>query len=137
MATVSEEQGVRVLSLDKSYDALDDEHLESLSRMLLEQVETSPQPRLVLDFAKTEYMGSRVLEILFRAWKRVNARGGRMVLCGLSPFCAEVIHVTRLDTIWPIEPHRKAALDYINDRASVSDTVPIKLKDVGNAGKPG
>lgn len=136
MAYITEEQGVTILLLDKSYDALDEAHLDSLSRMLLQQIEGAPRPLIVLDFSQTEYMGSRVLEILFRAWKRVNDRGGRMAFCCLSPFCAEVLHVTRLDTIWPIESSRKSAIDRVHDRSPVSDTVAIKPTDAGNAGTP-
>jgi anti-anti-sigma factor len=137
MAYVTDEQGVTVLLLDKSYDALDEAQMESLSRLLLQQVEGSPRPQLLLDFSQTQYIGSRVLEILFRTWKRVTDRGGRMALCSLSPFCSEVLHVTRLDTIWTIEPSRKAAIDRLKDRSPVSETADIKPMDAGNAGKPG
>ena len=137
MAYVTDEQGVTVLLLDKSYDALDEAQMESLSRLLFQQVEGSQRPLLLLDFTHTEYMGSRVLEILFRTWKRVTDRGGRMALCCLSPFCKEVLHVTRLDTIWTIESSRKSAIDRLKDRSPVSDTVEIKPTDAGNAGKRG
>jgi anti-anti-sigma factor len=137
MAYVTDEQGVTVLLLDKSYDALDDAQMDSLSRLLLQQVEGAPTPLLVLDFSQTEYLGSRVLEILFRTWKRITDRGGRMVLCCLSPFVSDVLHVTLLDSIWTIESSRKSAIDRLKDRSPVSDTVEIKPTDGGNAGKPG
>jgi hypothetical protein len=31
-------------------------------------------------------------------------------LCGVQPFCAEVIHVTRLDTLWESFPTREEAV---------------------------
>lgn len=119
MANISREDGVTIVELDHSYDALDEKPIEALSQLLLSETDSQETPHLLLDFSETVYISSRVLEVLFRTWKRVKDRRGRMVLCSLSPFCAEVLHITHLDTIWDIDPTRQQALQRLRSVEAV------------------
>jgi anti-sigma B factor antagonist/stage II sporulation protein AA (anti-sigma F factor antagonist) len=111
MAVSCRQDGVTIVEMDESYNALEEEPIEALSDLLLAEVAKAPgRPLLVLDFSKTTYMGSRVLEVLFRTWKRLKERKGRMVLCSVQPFCSEVLQITHLDRIWEIQPDRAAAV---------------------------
>jgi anti-anti-sigma factor len=111
MAVSCREDGVTIVEMDERYDALVEEPIEALSNLLLSEVDNAPgRPLLILDFSKTVYMCSRVLEVLVRTWKRLLERKGRMVLCSVHPFCAEVLQITHLNRIWEIQPDRKAAL---------------------------
>jgi anti-anti-sigma factor len=78
--------------------------------LMLEQAQTAEPPLIVLDLAETAYMGSAFIETISRTWKRVNARSGQLVLCSLTPFCAEVLRATRLDTLWKHYPTRGDAI---------------------------
>jgi anti-anti-sigma factor len=78
----------------------------------LAEIEKAPDPpKLLLDFSNTKYMGSRVLEILFRTWKRVKERKGKMIICGVQPFCSEVLQITHLDRIWQLSPDCREAME--------------------------
>jgi anti-anti-sigma factor len=114
MATLCRQDDFTVVELDRSYDALDEQPIEALTDLLLREIEARQPINLVLDFSNTEYISSRVLEVLFRSWKRVKDRRGKMILCSLSPFCAEVLHITHLDAIWQIEPSREVAIERIS-----------------------
>jgi stage II sporulation protein AA (anti-sigma F factor antagonist) len=111
MANLCRQDDFTVVELDRSYDALDEQPIEALTELLLREIETRQPVQLVLDFSNTVYISSRVLEVLFRSWKRVKEHHGRMVLCSLSPFCAEVLHITHLDAIWEIEATREQAIE--------------------------
>jgi anti-sigma B factor antagonist len=100
MVQVSRESDVTVIELGPSYESLDDDALEEMGGLVLTAASTSNPPRLVLDLSQTTFFGSMFIELLVRAWKRLSERDGTMALCGLQPFCAEVIRVTRLDTLW-------------------------------------
>jgi anti-anti-sigma factor len=113
MARIVRQNDITIVELDERYDALDEGCIEELSDLLLAQVEQIQPPWMILDFARTVYISSRVLEVLFRGWKRINDREGRLVMCNLGEFCAEVIHITRLDTVWDIQPTRDAAIERI------------------------
>jgi len=111
MPQVTEQKGVTVIELGSSYESLDEPALEDFGGLLLTKAATVEPPRLLLDLSQTSFIGSTFIELLVRAWKRLASRGGTMALCAVQPFCAEVIHVTRLDTLWEIFPTRDMAID--------------------------
>ncbi len=93
-------QDVTVIELGPSYASLDDDTLEEIGGVLLTKAATADPPKVVVDLSETNYIGSGFIELLVRAWKRLRQRQGTMALCGLRPFCAEVLHTSRLDTLW-------------------------------------
>jgi anti-anti-sigma factor len=110
MIKLIRQQGVTVVELGSSYDSLEEAALEELGGVLLTAAATAEPPRIVVDLSQTTFIASRFIESLVRAWKRLTERGGTLVLCGLQPFCAEVIRVTRLDTLWESFPSREEAM---------------------------
>lgn len=108
MTTVTQCDGVTIFELGPSYDSLDHQRLEQFGTLLTDSAETAAA--LLIDMSATEFIGSRFLELLVRAWRRISDRGGRLALCGVQPFCAEVLHVTRLDTLWECHADQPAAL---------------------------
>jgi len=99
-----------VIEFGPSYNSLDEDALEEIGGLLLTEAAHVEPPRLVLDLSQTTFFGSTFLELLVRAWKRLRERGGTMVFCGLHPFCAEVLEVTRLTTLWDVYPTRAEAV---------------------------
>jgi anti-sigma B factor antagonist len=116
MLTFTEQQGVTIIELGASYESLDEAALEELGGVLLTKAVEADPPCLLLDLAKTRFIGSSFIELLVRAWKRLTARGGSMALCCVKPFCSEVIHVTRLDTLWEMFPSRDQAISSLAGR---------------------
>jgi anti-anti-sigma factor len=51
---------------------------------------------VVLDFAKVTWLTSAGFRPLLSLHRRIRERGGRLVLCNLSPKVAEIFEVTRL-----------------------------------------
>ncbi|HVU89932.1 MAG TPA: STAS domain-containing protein [Pirellulales bacterium] len=99
MAQVERCDDVTVIHLDAAYEALDQAKFEAAQQLLLGHAQTAEPPLVVLDLSQTAYMGSAFIEVMFRAWKRVADRDGKLVLCGVQPLCKEVLHTTRLDSM--------------------------------------
>jgi anti-sigma B factor antagonist len=115
---LSQQQGVTIIRLGSSYDSLDMDALDELGSVLLTTAATVDPPKIVIDASQTSFIGSTFIEILVRAWKRLGERGGSMVLCGVQPFCAEVMRVTRLDTLWPTRATLEEAIAAAINRPS-------------------
>ena len=115
MVEVIRQQNVTVIRLGTSYESLDDNALEEIGGLLLTEAATADPPRLILDLSGTTFIGSTFVELLVRVWKRLRERGGTMVLCGIQPFCAEVLRVTRLDTLWECYAAREEAVAALGD----------------------
>jgi anti-anti-sigma factor len=100
---ISQRDGVTVITLGSAYENLDGTHLEELSKVILDVANTADPPRVVLDLSRTEFFGSSFIEVLFRAWNRLNAREkGRFAISGLTPYCREIIDTTHLDRLWKL-----------------------------------
>ncbi len=106
---------VTIIEFGPSYDSLDDETLEEAGGFLLTEAVCADPPRMILDLSHTRFIGSSFIELLVRAWKRLKERGGTMALCGVQPFCAEVLEITRLTTLWKIYATQAEALDAVAD----------------------
>jgi len=99
MIEVVRENDVALLTFRPPNDALDDEAVEQVAGPLLRAAAADP-PCMVLDLGHVTFFGSSFIELVFRVWKRLKERGGALVLCRLHPHCAEVLRVTKLDTLW-------------------------------------
>jgi len=99
-----------IFELGEGYDSLDTDTLDEAGGILLTHAAMVEPPRILLDFSRTKFIGSTFIEIMVRTWKRVTERGGTMVLCGLQPFCTDVLRVTRLETLWPTYATQEEAL---------------------------
>ncbi len=107
---LTQQNDVTVIELGPAYDSTDEEVLEELGGLLLTQAATVDPPHVVLDLSNTGFIGSSFIELLVRAWKRLTERGGAFVMCGVQPFCKEVIRTTHLNTLWETFPDREQAV---------------------------
>lgn len=80
---------------------------------VLSKFEAADVDRVVIDLASLEYFGSIVLELVVVLWKRLSAKGGRLVFCNVSSIGLEVLQAARFDTIWPIVPSLPEALEAV------------------------
>ncbi|HEY1603069.1 MAG TPA: STAS domain-containing protein [Pirellulales bacterium] len=104
MVQIRRQRDVTVIALDAEYGALDQARFQDARDRLLAEAQSAEPPLVAIDLSKTSYMGSAFIEVLVRVCKRVNARNGRLVLCGVQPFCAEVLVTMRLDKIFETFP---------------------------------
>ena len=110
MVTITRLPNSAVVELGPCYDSLNRESVEELRKLVAAEISSVASPQIILDLSKTAYIGSAFIETLIQVWKRVVERGGSMVLCGVDPLCAEVLKISRLDTIWPILPDQGQAV---------------------------
>ena len=120
------------MNAPKSQDAITIEHhgevtlitatpaLESLEFGLEKQVadlvmepirRQDEPPLLIFDLSRVDYFGSMFLALLLRCWKLTLARGGMMVLAGVSERARELLRLTSLDTVWPLYASRLEAME--------------------------
>jgi anti-anti-sigma factor len=67
-------------------------------------------PKLVLDCAEVNGMGSRMIGQLAALHKQVKGAGGRMTLCNVCPEIAEVIETCKLTTLFGLYPDEATAV---------------------------
>jgi len=105
------DNGVTVVALGPQFENLDEWILDGVRDTLLAVSQKADPPLVVLDLSHTKFFGSAFIEVLFRLWNRLNTReGGQFAISGLTPYCAEVLAITHLDTLWRTFAQREEAV---------------------------
>lgn len=103
--------GVTVVVLGEQYDNLDEPALEAAACELLEVAKAADPPLIVIDMGRTKFFGSAFLGTLFRVWRRLTARKGKLCVCSATGPCAEVLEVTQVDRLWNLFKTREEAVE--------------------------
>lgn len=82
--------------------------------LVLDPLDKMKPSGLVFDLSEVDYVGSLFLGFLLRCHKRVKKHGCEVVIAGASPNARELLHLTGLDTLWPIYNDRKEAIASLN-----------------------
>lgn len=93
----------RVRFTDTELNGLDIRDLVEQVGGMIDHLEQS-RPHVVIDFDGVTYMPSAGLSLLVFALKKLRQRGGQMRLTNLTPKLRELIEVSRLDTLFEIDP---------------------------------
>lgn len=109
--SIEQDHGVHVFTLNAKAKLIEEPILEGLTSELLATTNAAEPPLVLLDLTATTFFGSGFLETLFRMWKSLQSRpNSKFGLCGLYPYCREVLEITNLDSMWPIYPNRVDAI---------------------------
>jgi anti-anti-sigma factor len=91
--------------------ALDNADLAQCRSAMIDAIQKTAVPAVIIDFSQIEYFGSIWLDTLCVLWKQVRERSGTMALCSLSEISFEILAKTKLASLWPIYASRQDALD--------------------------
>lgn len=94
---------------------LDLNAIQELGDSLFAMVEQDRRTALVLDFRIVEYLSTAMIGNLVILDKKVKEKGGRLVLCNLTPVLKEVFAATRLNQVFEIENSIDEALAVFQD----------------------
>jgi anti-sigma B factor antagonist len=108
---VMNDDGVTVIVLGEQYDNLDEPALEAAAVELLDIAQSADPPLIVIDMARTNFFGSAFLGTLFRVWRRLTTRNGKLCVCGATGPFADVLSVTQVDRLWNLFDTREAAVE--------------------------
>ena len=102
----SQDRGVNIVKLAGRFDAQSAGQVdEGLQKAM------AGGDKLLVDMSRVEYISSAGLRVLLTSAKRVNAKAGKLTLCGLQPYVLEVFDVAGFTSIFQIQPDAAAALD--------------------------
>lgn len=81
---------------------IDPVHIEQLGEHIKELVNAAALPRVVISFAKVEYLSSTALNILIELDNVIKRKGGRMCLADLHPDLQKVFSLMKLTKVMQI-----------------------------------
>jgi anti-sigma B factor antagonist len=89
---------------------LDEQNIQDIGEQLFSLVDELGRRKILLSFRNVEYLSSAALGKLITMNKKVNAAGGKLILCNIVPQIYEVFEITKLNKLFTIHPEEQAAL---------------------------
>jgi len=89
---------------------LDEQNIQIIGEQLFSLVDELGRRKLLLNFGNVEYMSSAALGKLITLNKKVQASGGRLILCNIDPQIREVFEITKLDKLFDIRNDEQEGL---------------------------
>ena len=102
-----------ILAPRRNLSELQLNHFEEETAAVLDLVETLPARNIVLDLSGTTYYGSTALGFFVKLWTRIRKAHGQMAFCNVSENELEILHLTKLDSLWSICETREDALQAV------------------------
>jgi anti-anti-sigma factor len=68
----------------------------------------------LIDLAKTHYLDSSGIGVLFRIFSDTHSRGCKFCLCGVTGMVKQLLSLSRMSALFPIETDRAAAMRRIS-----------------------
>jgi len=84
--------------------------MDQAAQMVLAPLKADPPSGLIFDLSRVDYFGSVFLSFMLRCHKRVKEHGCEVYVAGASKKARELLHLTALDTLWPLYDNRSQAL---------------------------
>lgn len=91
--------------------SLEEDDIHAELQNVLELLTNAGPIHVVVDLHLAPFFGSTMLGALIKLWHKVSSLQGRVALCNTSDFQLDVLHATKLDSVWPIYPTRPEALE--------------------------
>ena len=89
---------------------LDEQNIQIIGEQLFSLVDEVGRRKILLNFGNVEFLSSAALGKLIALHKKLQAVGGRLILCNIDPEIYEVFEITRLDKFFTIQKEEQAAL---------------------------
>ena len=110
---IEDDQGVSIFRLEGRMDATSAPLLE---KKLKKQISSLGKTKLVLDFAKVDYLSSAGMRLLLSTTKKLKEGDGALHLCSVSEEVMEIIKMAGFERIIRIFPTEQEALQGFSKR---------------------
>ena len=106
--TTASRDGILFIQLDDPR-LLDEARIQQVEQDVEAAIDATEETRVVMDFAKVQFMSSSMLGKLVKIHKKCKSFKVKLKLCCVSPEILEVFKITRLDKLFDIEPDVESA----------------------------
>ena len=89
---------------------LDEQNIQKIGEDLFSLVDELGRKKILLNFGNVEYLSSAALGKFITLNKKVNASGGKLILCNIDANIYEVFEITKLNKLFNIQKEEQAAL---------------------------
>jgi anti-anti-sigma factor len=109
--SLEEQPKYKIVRLEGRLDANTTPALEQKLAKLFEL----PEQSVIMDFSKVDYLSSAGMRLLLSATKKIKARGGKLVFCGMGEEVMEIVKMAGFERILTIRSTEEEALKALQD----------------------
>jgi anti-sigma B factor antagonist len=89
---------------------LDEQNIQKIGEDLFSLVDELGRKKILLNFSNVEYLSSAALGKFITLNKKVQASGGKLIMCNISDDIYEVFEITKLNRLFNIQKEEQTAL---------------------------
>jgi anti-sigma B factor antagonist len=89
---------------------LDEQNIQKIGEDLFSLVDELSRKKILLNFGNVEYLSSAALGKFITLNKKVQASGGKLILCNIDANIYEVFEITKLNKLFNIQKEEQTAL---------------------------
>ena len=112
---------------EAQYGSLDLGKLARVHRLLLDQADEPNAQFLIVDFSAVRWFGARLAGILVDTWDRLRRCNRQLALCGLTPYCTNLLQLLHLDKLFAVYSTEQVALRETAQQARRGQAPPGSL----------
>ena len=111
---LEELQGAYLVSVEGIVDSVNvTGFFQSVNRLFKEGARS-----LIMDLSEASYLSSGALSVIADAFKKAEAMGGKVALCGVSSAVMELLQVVQFDRLFDFYPDTDAAVKDLAEMTS-------------------
>jgi len=114
------ERGCSIFTLNPSVNDVEWAEIENIGNNILTSIESTASPAVVVDLTELEYMGSAMVALIVRVWKKVEKQNGKMVVDNSHHLVYEVLKLAGLTKMWTIVTSREEAIQELGGKNAVA-----------------
>jgi len=88
-------------------------HISLVGDQMLEELEERNKPQVMIDLSQLEHMGSSMVALLVKVWKRSEAKGGNVSFLSTNEGINQILDLAGLAKVWTICDSREDALNHL------------------------
>ena len=89
---------------------LDEQNIQKIGEDLFSLVDELGRKKILLNFSNVEYLSSAALGKFITLNKKVQASGGKLVMCNINDDIFEVFEITKLNKLFNIQKDEQTSL---------------------------
>jgi anti-anti-sigma factor len=101
--------------------------IHEVGSQLVQRVEESKPPHLLVDLSGMEYIGSSTVALIVRLWKAMKKHEGVLAVVNNHPVVLEVLQIAGLSKVWTIVDTRERALSELGLQEKSGGFLPIGI----------
>ena len=86
----------------------------NIQRVGKKLLDSRSAPRIIVNLSGVDWISSTFVSELLQLRKMVHAADGKLILCGLHPVVREVIHISKLESLFGFAEDEEGALGEVS-----------------------